>query len=752
MNLPRLSAQAEQVLALATQTSADMSQCYLGVEHLFVGLAKNDDGNMAMAFAEIEVNFMEYMAALESAIRQGGASGLSGTMAPTPRCRAVIDLAARIATRHRSRVVEPAHLLEAILHEGRSIPMRLMRTRDVDVAALQENLHREAEVLPSPTPMLEQFGRDLTALAAEGRMSPVIGRRGEMDLLSQVLLRKNKNNPVLVGEAGVGKTAVVEGFALQLTMPDCPEPLRGRRIVELAMGSLVAGTKYRGQFEERLLGILAELKAHPEVILFLDELHTLVGAGSAGGGESLDAANILKPALARGELRCVGATTIDEYRRHIENDPALDRRFEKILVEEPSVDEALEIVSKVCPSLEHHHAVEILPEAVEAAVQLTVRHVFDRRLPDKALDAVDQSCARKRLERYTGDTGEGVSIQVTAADIATTVSQWTGIPLERMSGEAARNLLNVESELQARVLGQQEAVRAVARTVLTAKAGLSDPNRPLGVFFFAGPTGVGKTYLAKCLTEQLFGDTRRLVRFDMSEYMEPHSVANLIGAPPGYVGHEKEGLLISTMRTHPHCVLLFDEVEKAHPKVSDIFLQIFDEGRLTGTSGRRADFTQAIVILTSNINIEPKPAARMGFGDQPAGPPVVPRDVLLEHMRPELVNRIDTVVPFTRLSKEALRMIIDHHVKEIEALIVNRQFSLSLDGAVYDELVAKGNCDTYGARELHRLVDVHIRFPLAEEIIRRENSSSSGESSTITVRLVDGRIALGASEDEGLMA
>jgi len=752
VNLPRLSSRSEQVLALATQSSVDWGQSYLGVEHLFVGLAKNDEGNLAMAFAEVEVNFMEYMEVLESAIRQGGASGLSGSMAPTPRCRSVIDLAARIATRHRSGVVEPEHLLEAILNEGRSIPMRLMRTRDIDVAALQENLHTEPEPKPSPTPLLEEFGRDLTEMAASGQTSALIGRAGELDLLAQVLLRKNKNNPVLVGEAGVGKTAVVEGFALRLTQPECPEPLRGRRIVELAMGSLVAGTKYRGQFEERLLGILAELKAHPEVILFLDELHTLVGAGAAGGGDSLDAANILKPALARGELSCVGATTIEEYRRHVEGDPALDRRFEKVMVEEPTTAEALEIVTKVSPSLENHHQVTILAEAVEAAVQLTVRHVFDRRLPDKALDAVDQSCARKRLERYTGDAAVDSALEVTAADVATTVSQWTGIPLERMSGEAARNLFNVESELQAKVIGQEAAVRAVARTVLTAKAGLSDPNRPLGVFFFAGPTGVGKTFLAKCLTEQLFGDTRRLLRFDMSEYMEPHSVAKLIGAPPGYVGHEREGLLISAMRTHPHCVLLFDEVEKAHPKVADIFLQIFDEGRLTGTNGRRADFTQAIVIVTSNIDIEPKEAPKMGFGGQPTAPQIDPRDVLLNHMRPELVNRIDTVVPFTRLSVTALRSIIDHHVAEIEALVANRQVSLSLDDDVYDELVAAGNCETYGARELHRLVDQHIRFPLAEEIIRQENSSGGGQGKTIAVKLVEGRIVVAAQEDEGLMA
>jgi len=746
VNLPRLSSQAEQVLAVATQTSADWGHSFLGVEHLFVGLAKTDDGNLAMAFAEVEVNFMEFMEVLESAIRQSGANGAEGVMTPTPRCRAVIDLAARIATRLRSRVVEPDHLLEAILREGRSIPMRLMRKRDIDVSALQENLHSEPEQMPSPTPLLEQFGRDLTELASTGQTSPLIGRIEEMDLLSQVLLRKNKNNPVLVGEAGVGKTAVVEGFALRLTLPDCPEPLQNRRVVELAMGSLVAGTKYRGQFEERLLGILEELKGHPEVILFLDELHTLVGAGAAGGGDSLDAANILKPALARGELTCIGATTIEEYRRHVEADPALDRRFEKVLIDEPSSEEALEIVSKVRPSLEQHHQVEILSEAVEAAVQLTVRHVFDRRLPDKALDAVDQSCARKRLERYTGDIDEDRKIEVTAADIACTVSQWTGIPLERMSGEAARNLLNVEAELQARVIGQDDAVRAVARTVLTAKAGLSDPNRPLGVFFFAGPTGVGKTYLAKCLAEQLFGNTRRLLRFDMSEYMEPHSVANLIGAPPGYVGHEKEGLLISAMRTHPHCILLFDEVEKAHPQVSDIFLQIFDEGRLTGTSGRRADFTQAILILTSNIDIEPKQAPKMGFGDQPGAEPIDPRDVLLEHMRPELVNRIDTVVPFQKLQSDALRTIIDLHVSEIETLLERRNCKLRLDDAVYEHLLAKGNCDTYGARELHRLVDVNIRFPLAEEILRHGDSIEA-----IRVRLEGGKIVFGTLKDEGLM-
>ena len=757
MNLPQMSPEGDRVLAAATQESLELEHRYLGVEHLFLGLAREWQAELTKAFTGRGVELVRFVETLRKRVQGGGSAPLPEEMVPTPRCREVFELATRIASSAGVTRVEPAFLMEAILREGRSVPVRLMRAFDMDVASLQEPLRREPAPQPTPTPLLARYGRDLTAMAQRGQLSPVIGRNAEMDLLAQVLLRKNKNNPVLVGEAGVGKTAVVEGFAQRLLLPSCPEPFRGRRIIELSIGSLVAGTKYRGEFEERLLGIQKEVAAHTEVILFLDEIHSLVGAGATGGGDSLDASNILKPALARGELRCVGATTIEEYRQHIERDPALERRFEKILLEEPSPEDALEILTQLRASLEAHHEVEITSEALAAAVELTVQHVRDRQLPDKALDAVDQSCARKRLRRYAdpaasataGTTADPGPIRVEESDVANTVSQWTGIPLERISGEAAKHLLNLEDDLRELVIGQDEAVRAVTRTVLTAKAGLSEPDRPLGVFFFAGPTGVGKTHLAKCLAQVLFGDAKRLVRLDMSEYMEPHAVSNLIGAPPGYVGHEREGSLIAALRTHPHCIVLLDEIEKAHPKVFDLFLQVFDEGRLTGTQGKTADFTQAVVILTSNINPSPPERTPVGFqaGEQPEPEPRDPRDALLEHLRPELVNRIDAVVPFNHLGEDTLRRIIDRNIAGIEKLLEARHVRLELDDAVYAHLLELGDSATYGARELGRLVDQHIRQPLAAEILRHGD-----DIGLIRATLGEEGIEFHVLKDEGMMA
>ncbi len=742
MNLPRLSPIGEEVLAVATQQSAGHGQHYLGVEHLFLAIAEKRRPELGKAFAAQKIDLASYVDMLRERIRkaEGGIPGPE--IGLTPRCREVLDLASLIAARAECERVEPAHMLRAILREGRSVPVRLLRAFDADVNALEDALTTEPEPGPTETPLLDQFGRDLTRLASRNMLSPIVGRQPEMDFLAQVLLRRNKNNPVLLGEAGVGKTAVVEGFAQHLVDPSCPEPLRGRRIIELTVGSLVAGTKFRGDFEERLLGIAEEVAENPEVILFLDEIHTLVGAGAAAR-DSLDASNILKPALARGELRCIGATTTPEYRRHIETDPALERRFEKILIDEPTPGEALEILSHLRPYLEEHHELDILPEALEAAVELTSRHVLDRQLPDKALDALDQSCARRRLQRYAEaatdqpsvpgiavpgvgqldfglpEVEEEETVQVMAKDIANTVSQWTGIPLEKISGEAAKSLLNLEDELKARVIGQERAVRAVARTVLTARAGLAEPDRPLGVFLFTGPTGVGKTHMAKSLADVLFGDAKRLVRVDMSEYMEPHSVSNLIGAPPGYVGHEKEGLLISALRTHPHCIVLFDEVEKAHPKVFDLFLQIFDDGRLTGTHGKSADFTQSVIILTSNIDTSPSRTAVVGFGaDEPESAEKADvRDALLTRLRPELVNRLDEVIAFEPLDRAALRIIVDGYIARIEDLLRSRDVTLELEDEVYDRLIELGVSQEFGARELRRAVDVHARQRLATEIL-----------------------------------
>lgn len=725
MNLPPLSPIGEKILAAATQEGAGLGQQYLGVEHLFLALAEERRDELTTALAGQKIDLTNYLEMLRVRISSAESRFHGGDLGPTPRCREILQLASRIAARTDRGVVEPPHLLIAILREGRSVPVRLMRAVGIDVTDLEEALRSEPKKVQTPTPLLDKFGRDMTHLATRGRLSPIVGREREMDLVAQVLLRKNKNNPVLLGEAGVGKTAVVEGFAQRLVGPAGPEPLRNRRIIELSVGSLVAGTKFRGEFEERILGIAREVADNPEIILFLDEIHTLVGAG-ATNRDALDASNILKPALARGELRCIGASTLAEYRRHIEPDPALERRFERILVDEPSQAEAVAILEHLKPYLESHHEVEISPQALKTAVDLTARHVLDRQLPDKALDALDQSCARKRLRRYTGSGGQPpedrpaqeASILVAEEDVASTVAQWTGIPLEKISGEAARSLLNLEDQLKERVFGQDPAVRAVTRTVLTAKAGLAEPERPLGVFFFTGPTGVGKTHLAKSLAEILFGDAKRLVRLDMSEYMEEHTVSNLIGAPPGYVGHEREGVLISALRTHPHSIVLFDEVEKAHPRIFDLFLQIFDDGRLTGTHGKSADFTQSVIILTSNIDPRPERRPVVGFEASADEPTDDARDALLARMRPELVNRLDEVVAFNPLDSAALRRIVDGYVAGIEELMSARELALELDDAVYDRILELGDSRQFGARELRRAVDVHLRQPLAAEILK----------------------------------
>ncbi len=719
MNLPPLSPIGERILAAATQESADQGQHYLGVEHLFLALAEERGADLTTALTRQKIDLTNYLEMLRVRISSAESQFQGDDIGPTPRCREILKLASRIAARTDRGVVEPTHLLSAVLREGRSVPVRLLRAVGTDVAALEEALRSKPKKVQTPTPLLDKFGRDMTHLATRGRLSPIIGREREMDLVAQVLLRKNKNNPVLLGEAGVGKTAVVEGFAQRLVDPSCPEPLKNRRIIELSVGSLVAGTKYRGEFEERILGIAKEAAENPEIILFLDEIHTLVGAG-ATGRDALDASNILKPALARGELRCIGASTMAEYRRHIEPDPALERRFERILVDEPTPAEAVAILEHLRPYLESHHEVEISPQALKTAVDLTARHVLDRQLPDKALDALDQSCARMRLRRYTEAESrppEEESIRVLEEDVASTVAQWTGIPLEKISGEAARSLLNLGDELKTRVFGQDPAVRAVTRTVLTAKAGLAEPECPLGVFFFTGPTGVGKTHLAKSLAEVLFGDAKRLVRIDMSEYMEEHSVSNLIGAPPGYVGHEREGVLISALRTHPHSIVLFDEVEKAHPRIFDLFLQVFDDGRLTGTHGKSADFTQSVIILTSNIDPRPERVTEVGFGASAVEPESDARDALLTRMRPELVNRIDEVVSFEALDGDALRRIVDQYITGIEDLMSARELALKLDDDVYGRLIELGTSQQYGARELRRAVDVHLRQPLATEIL-----------------------------------
>jgi ATP-dependent Clp protease ATP-binding subunit ClpC len=742
-DLPRLSQASERVISYAAEESKRLEHHFVGVEHLFLGLARELTELLNEAFLQQQKELSRFVWTLQEKIHDVRHRAWGDQLIFTPRCSEILTLARRAVARQGAPEVEPQHLLEAVFREGRSVPIRLLRALEIDVIELESALCQTSQNAPqnSETPILTALGRDLTAMAAVGRLTPVVGRKRELDLVAQVLLRKGKNNPVLLGEAGVGKTAVVEGFAQLLASPECPEPLRGRRILEVSVSSLVAGTRFRGEFEERLLALMKEAQTHPEIILFLDEIHGLVGAG-ASSGESLDAANIFKPALARGDLRCIGATTIEEYRRTIERDAALDRRFAPILVEEPTPPEAQEILSRLKPSLEAFHQVHITGEALQTAVDLTVQHVIARRLPDKAIDALDQSCARRRLQRVAGAAPTKKEQRITGEDIRATIAQWTGIPLERLSAEKAKDALDLEEQLKARVVGQDNAVAAVARAVLTARAGLAAPNRPLGVFLFLGPTGVGKTQLARSLAQLLFGDDKKLVRFDMSEFTEAHSVAKLIGAPPGYIGHDKEGLLIAALRTHPHAVVLFDEIEKAHSQVFDLFLQIFDEGRLAGARGERADFTQSIVILTSNIQVQSKVKEALGFKNVPVDEALLdPRASLAGHFRPELINRLDEVVLFRKLEKSDLHRIIDNHVRELDKQLQGRKLRLKLDDKVYDQLIQAGFAEQYGARELRRVFDRQVRQPLAGALLRQ-----SWPGGVVHVVLENGTVAFKAEE------
>lgn len=580
------------------------------------------------------------------------------------------------------------------------------------------------------TPTIDRFGKDYTALARAGKFDPVIGRRDEIKQVVRMLLQKQKNSPVLVGEAGVGKTSVIEGLALKLAAEDAPADLREWRIVELVLSSLVAGTTFRGEFEERLQQVIKEAESDPQLIIFLDELHTLVGAGSVGG--SLDASNILKPALARGRIRMIGATTPDEYRKHIESDSALERRFQPVRIAEPTPEQAREILDGLRGTYEAHHHLEITNEALDAAVELSVKHLPDRKLPDKARDLIDRAAVAKRFLSFTpGLPANPDQQRVTRDDVAQVVAQWTGIPVERLTTNEQLRLLGMEDALRKRVVGQDHAIKALAQQVRTAMSGLSDPARPYGVFLFTGPTGVGKTELAKALAEFLFDDERKLIRFDMSEYMEKHSVSKLIGSPPGYIGHAEGGRLTDAVHENPYSVLLFDEVEKAHPQVSDIFLQIFDDGRLTDSHGRTADFRHTVIILTTNFKGEEERRAIPGFhssGAEGKGSSVelsaeAMRHQLLARFRPELVNRISHVIPFHSLGETEIRAIIDKLVARIQQRLGGQQIDLQLAPAAYEALMKIGYKPEWGAREMERVIEERIVQPLARGLMAGQFAS-----------------------------
>jgi len=739
MTLP-LNEESEKLLNQAANISRSLCHYYLGTEHVFIALMQSGDRDIEAVLKEFSLTPEELVQKVKSTLKTGHNPHPRG-ISVTPRQRKVSSLSQEIARKYHFNYVEPLHLFLAIIHEGEGVPVRKLREMGVDIESMRMELilhlrkkaiDNKADVLSKNTPFLNKVGRDLTALARVGQLTPVIGRKDEIRKVAQVLARKTKNNPIILGEAGVGKTAIVEGLAQIIVSPHSPPDLKEKRIVEINFGTLLSGTKYRGEFEQKIQEMVEETKKNQNVILFVDEFHTIAGTGKTEEG-TLDAANILKPALTRGEVRVIGATTIDDYRRIIEKDPALERRFQTIMLEEPTRQQTMEILEGVRESYETHHRVVITQEAMRAAVDLSVRYIWDRRLPDKAIDLIDQAAAQKQLHTLVlkpQDYKEMVRNPrpvktIDAEDVAKVISDWTGIPSSKITEEEGRKLLRLEESIHHRVIGQEEAIEAVARVVRNAKVGLDNPCRPNGVFLFMGPSGVGKTELAKALAEFLFEDEQRLLRFDMSEYQESHTVSRLLGAPPGYIGYDNEGQLTGKVRTNPYSVILFDEIEKAHPSIYDVFLQIFDEGILTDSHGRTVNFCNTIVIMTSNLGADIfREKGEVGF--MASGSDAEKRRKMMERLkqtvkdkfRPELLNRIDEIVVFKHLTEAEIRKIIDKFIFCINERLENRSLKIELDESAYRELIRVGYSREYGAREMERTINRMLSAPLAEAILQ----------------------------------
>jgi ATP-dependent Clp protease ATP-binding subunit ClpC len=705
----------------------------------------------------------------------------------TQRCRDLFTFAEKIC-KHTSAVdILPQHLWAALLGQSSEPLDLLFKELSVERSDLLEvmkvsspvnddahetivrdtlkdavNGEEEKKVPPKKThtPLLEKFGKDMTKLARDGKIEPAIGREGEIKKIAQILLQKNKNNPILIGEAGVGKTAVVEGFAMKVVEESAHRQIRNFKVIELNMGSLVAGTKYRGEFEERLDGLIKEASSDPNIVLFIDEIHTMVGAGAGGG--AMDAGNILKPALARGAIKCIGATTTAEYRKYIEKDPALERRFQVIWIDEPTKEQAVQILTGLRKKFEEHHGVNISDEVIEKIVELSMRYLPDFRLPDKAIDILDQACARVMLKTFSpGSAAEKMSEKVTVEDIARVVSERCRIPVESLTIEDKDRMLKIDDHLKQRVIGQARAVMEVGKTIRSAKAGLKDPNKPI-VFLFVGSTGTGKTELAKALAEFLFHDERQLITFDMSEYQEKQSVAKLIGSPPGYIGHDEEGQLTGKMRSNPYSVILFDEIEKAYPEVFDIFLQIFDEGRLTDAKGRRVNFSESVVILTSNLgssigknrgekrpmgfNIDQAPSDEQKFAlelnPEDASKKWIEYEVQIQKaiggaFRPEFLNRVQKMITFYPLSRETVKQIISGKIlPALNRRLNTKGIQVFLSDEALNFLMSSGYNEALGAREMQRVFDQHISEPLSQMILKGEAVSGQTVRATVSGNMI----------------
>ena len=784
--------QAKTAVKYAEKTARRYKHSYIGTEHLLAGLLHEEEGTAGMVLRDMGISEERLMEMIRKLIAPEESNVLNADRAGyTPRATRMLEGAVEEADDLRSEKIGTEHLLLAMLREVDCMGTRLLHTMGVNIRKLQnEVLAAMGEEVANPrdngnarsrneaatgTPTLDQYSRDLTEMARQGVMDPVVGREDEIGRVIQILSRRAKNNPCLIGEPGVGKTAVVEGLAQRITQGLVPEKMKNRRLVVLDLSGMVAGSKYRGEFEERIKKVIAEVMEHPGILLFIDELHTIIGAGGAEG--ALDASNILKPSLSRGEIQIIGATTIEEYRKHIEKDAALERRFQPVTVEEPTQEQAVEILKGLRPYYEKHHGVTITDEALEAAVKMSIRYIADRHLPDKAIDLMDEASSRvqltgitvppqlkeveqnlhalaekkeeairegnfsrarelqegqkeleesyEKLKKRQEQRYKNKKMQVTEENIAQIVSNWTKIPVQKLAQKESKRLASLEKELHKRVIGQEEAVEAVAKAIKRGRVGLKDPSRPIGSFLFLGPTGVGKTELSKALAETVFGSEQAMIRVDMSEYMEKHSVSKLIGSPPGYVGYEEGGQLSEKIRRNPYSVILFDEIEKAHPDVFNILLQVLDDGHITDAQGRKVDFKQTCIIMTSNAGaqsiVEPK---RLGFSqgeDKKKDYEDMKRGVMEEVRRifkPEFLNRVDEILVFHMLDKQEIRQIVNILVKKLEKRCKEQlDIELVVRNSVKDYLAENGFDSKYGARPLKRAIQNKLEDRMAEEIL-----------------------------------
>ena len=783
----RFTERAQRALIYSQEEARNLGHNYVGTEHLLLGLLKEGEGAAAQVLQGLGIDSDSIREQVENLVGKGNFNFTEG-FGYTPRTKRVMELSFYEARNLGHNYVGTEHLLLSLIREGEGVAARILKDAGVDLQQVREQIIKalkeesveshqnpSKKMTDSTTPTLDQYGRDLTEMSAEGKLDPVIGRDKEIQRVIQILSRRTKNNPVLIGEAGVGKTAVAEGLAQKIQEGNIPELLKGKRIVTMDLAGMVAGAKYRGEFEERLKNMMAEIRKTGNIILFIDEMHTIIGAGAAEG--AIDASNILKPALARGEIQAIGATTLNEYRKHVEKDPALERRFQPVMVGEPSLEEAELILFGLRDKYEAHHKVRITDEAVKAAVEMSDRYIADRFLPDKAIDLIDEAASRVRLQSFTTppdlkelegqledlmkEKEEAVMNQnyekaakirdeeqkikdkiedrkskwnrkstshtetVGEEEIAQIVASWTGIPVKKLTEGETERLLNMESILHNRVIGQEEAVKAVSKAIRRARAGLKDPKRPVGSFIFLGPTGVGKTELCKALAEALFGDEEAMIRLDMSEYMERHTVSRLVGSPPGYVGYDDGGQLTEAVRRKPYSVILLDEIEKAHPDVFNILLQVLEDGRLTDAQGRTVDMRNTVLVMTSNVGAhtigKQKSIGFTSTDDMAATEYEKMKDNIMEDLkktfRPEFLNRIDETIVFHSLDEEDLKKIVRLMLDNVSQRLAKQEIYLEVSEAAQEHMTKQGFDIAYGARPLRRVIQRMIEDNLSEEIL-----------------------------------